>query len=1236
MSKSQNQLIEIGIPQITQITFKQKSYKQGRKQKDQFHPYEQSFSNINNESIYGDLNSRGGFNQQNKLNSEQKLRDIYYPDIEQREKNLKSTLRIRNEKKNSYNSQLNSSQNCRSRSSKRSGSNRNFTASSKGVSFDLDNKLRSPDNSKDDYEIFLTNHKQKKQRKNVKQKQENAQENIQNQHFQPYVVSLRKEKEQSQSNEKQHNFFMDRRNTIQSDSSDIVRNESYLMYSTLDKTDRQNPMIETNKRIHKQQLDNRIKSGNYRSSSVVKSQKNRSATENKQKGESNNLSTIDIRGIQPTKLSNHRMRERLLKEQEYIQQLQQINKDSQQSLQIIHIPNIINQAPDSQGKPITNIININNNNSLLQLNNFANTISNHTFSENASLLTRNYTSSTIINVQTQKLNDYDDSNAQVNLKQLRNKKNQRLKQKLDVLIQKQKQQQTEFHQNQEIRNNDRYQEREQNKSISNSVFIEDITPVTETNQDISITISHINDNIKKIEASSAINQNISISNQANTNRSKSSLLYQRPKQSKLSRFNQAFFDSKNDQIDHMKHQQMLVEDKILKQKEEIGKPFKDKRAVNIKNQDKINLDRIKEQSRNYQFKDLRRIHEHTQKQEMKIQTYTQKAKHYNPTKSFGQQESFVQDQNQYLEKPNDQSSNQNKDNQKLQFNTHYNPNHNEYSSKLQILKTPILSTLSDSRKYMNSQQKPKRQSLDDFQHNYHIKITGSIEDMDQQHYYIDQKIQSVMNKFHSIKPPKTASSSKYICNNKRLLLERNNRSNSSENTSQLNTNHPSKSIQNLSVDLQLSKTNLINQERSMNTPIAQNSSQKFIKPMKNGKIVVGGKSITIKQYHDLKDQEKLKELKEKEQKELQQKLIEDEKQQLIARLEQEKQELLEQQKQQFQVQEQQKLQQLEVVLRVQIEEDVKIKSQREQEQQEVEKQQLINNNSISTQTFIDNQSMTLLTEPQSAICDWTTSRLYEKMREQNLLNDLQSQIDLVIEADIQNEDDAEKHTLFYHYKKSRKIYSQVECQYHANILKKKYQRKDVIDEEHLYDIYFIALKTLGALMNLLMLYPQWRRLEETYSNPQNINVQNTIKVLIRAFKMYEANTQIMKIIDLIIKQDQLKAQINSMIVDSDGLITVINQQEDANLSMAKHMMNKNEIKPLQLELNRTCSRILTSISILQEEHRIFKRPFIIYGMDYIEQLQNEIQDLQNQFAAKYIYVDSSVEIKKSIEMSDKQ
>ncbi len=77
----------------------------------------------------------------------------------------------------------------------------------------------------------------------------------------------------------------------------------------------------------------------------------------------------------------------------------------------------------------------------------------------------------------------------------------------------------------------------------------------------------------------------------------------------------------------------------------------------------------------------------------------------------------------------------------------------------------------------------------------------------------------------------------------------------------------------------------------------------------------------------------------------------------------------------------------------------------------------------------------------------------------------------MLEQEIASEDKllTQGQPLFYHYQSSKNLFSELECEYHANILKKKLHRKDSIDEEHLYDIYFIALKTLGALMTLLML-----------------------------------------------------------------------------------------------------------------------------------------------------------------------
>ena len=55
-------------------------------------------------------------------------------------------------------------------------------------------------------------------------------------------------------------------------------------------------------------------------------------------------------------------------------------------------------------------------------------------------------------------------------------------------------------------------------------------------------------------------------------------------------------------------------------------------------------------------------------------------------------------------------------------------------------------------------------------------------------------------------------------------------------------------------------------------------------------------------------------------------------------------------------------------------------------------------------------------------------------------------------------------------KKKLKIYSQIECEYFANVMKKKIHKKDNIDDQgDLEEIYQRSLTTLGALMRLLLL-----------------------------------------------------------------------------------------------------------------------------------------------------------------------
>jgi hypothetical protein len=37
------------------------------------------------------------------------------------------------------------------------------------------------------------------------------------------------------------------------------------------------------------------------------------------------------------------------------------------------------------------------------------------------------------------------------------------------------------------------------------------------------------------------------------------------------------------------------------------------------------------------------------------------------------------------------------------------------------------------------------------------------------------------------------------------------------------------------------------------------------------------------------------------------------------------------------------------------------------------------------------------------------------------------------------------------------------------------------------------------------------------------------------------------------------------------------------------------------------------IDILQDEHRVFKRPFVIQGMDYVQRLRDEYTKLNKEF-----------------------
>ena len=62
----------------------------------------------------------------------------------------------------------------------------------------------------------------------------------------------------------------------------------------------------------------------------------------------------------------------------------------------------------------------------------------------------------------------------------------------------------------------------------------------------------------------------------------------------------------------------------------------------------------------------------------------------------------------------------------------------------------------------------------------------------------------------------------------------------------------------------------------------------------------------------------------------------------------------------------------------------------------------------------------------------------------------------------------------------------MECEYQTTFLKKKLDRKDQIDEQNLEDLYFTALRTVHALMNLLLMGKLYERVRVIYDKDEMV------------------------------------------------------------------------------------------------------------------------------------------------------
>jgi len=66
---------------------------------------------------------------------------------------------------------------------------------------------------------------------------------------------------------------------------------------------------------------------------------------------------------------------------------------------------------------------------------------------------------------------------------------------------------------------------------------------------------------------------------------------------------------------------------------------------------------------------------------------------------------------------------------------------------------------------------------------------------------------------------------------------------------------------------------------------------------------------------------------------------------------------------------------------------------------------------------------------------------------------------------------------------------------------------------------------------------------------------------------------------------------------------------------------KNLTKESLEQVKRLSDRITLQVNALQEEHRIFKRPFILKGREYLDAMQQEGQALEDAFNRQFFVAD---------------
>ena len=149
---------------------------------------------------------------------------------------------------------------------------------------------------------------------------------------------------------------------------------------------------------------------------------------------------------------------------------------------------------------------------------------------------------------------------------------------------------------------------------------------------------------------------------------------------------------------------------------------------------------------------------------------------------------------------------------------------------------------------------------------------------------------------------------------------------------------------------------------------------------------------------------------------------------------------------------------------------------------------------------------------------------------------------------------------------TKQTLSQIECEYNADQLKRKLQGKakgkHIMEDERLFELYSLGFNTLKALTNELRLEKEWHQsikpqyagviadgnLNET-SRSIVVDPEDTVKLLTRCKKMYEAKNTIQIILKLIVERTQMIEFAHVLIRVSDE--TQTESQRNAKKSLDK-------------------------------------------------------------------------------------